>query len=155
VLAQSYARLELIVVDDSPGRAAAARLHGVDDARLRIVRTRDRGRHADAYNAGIDEARGQIICALDDDNVMHRNWLRSDRPLDGLHLRDIHRGPGSSTAQPLLVGVGPSDVLPAVHRLWHLKADRRDGRWLAGRDATPLDRVAYAASELRRWECDV
>lgn len=81
VLASSYPKFEVLVVDDNdvekgPGSTADA-LAGIDDPRLRIVRTLARRGAAGAFNAGLAAARGDVITALDDDNLMHRDWLRS------------------------------------------------------------------------------
>ena len=76
VLDQSYPRLELIVVDDSAAGNAHELLGNLADERLRIVRTKARGVAA-AYNTGLDAATGDIVGALDDDNVMGEHWLRS------------------------------------------------------------------------------
>jgi Glycosyl transferase family 2 len=77
VLGQSYRHLELIVVDDSDGTETADLLDGIDDPRVRRLRTPTRGGPCPAYNLGLDSARGELIAFLDDDNVMHPEWLRS------------------------------------------------------------------------------
>ncbi|HMC41317.1 MAG TPA: glycosyltransferase, partial [Acidimicrobiales bacterium] len=81
VLAQSYPRFEIVVVDDGdaedgPGSAAEA-LSVFSDERIRVVRTAARRGAAAAFNAGLDAVTGDVITALDDDNLMHPDWLRS------------------------------------------------------------------------------
>jgi glycosyltransferase involved in cell wall biosynthesis len=77
VLQQSYRRLELVVMDDSDTEDTRHLLETVDDPRLRSVRTPARLGAGAAYNVGLDAATGDIITFLDDDNVMHPEWLRS------------------------------------------------------------------------------
>jgi len=77
VLGQSYPQFELVVVDDSDGDETAILLAGIDDSRLRAIRTPARQRAGAAYNLGLNTATGEIIAFLDDDNLMHREWLRS------------------------------------------------------------------------------
>ena len=77
VLGQSYRNLELVVVDDSDGDETARLLATVDDPRLRVVRTPGRRGAGAAYNAGLEAVTGDVVAFLDDDNLMHREWLRS------------------------------------------------------------------------------
>jgi hypothetical protein len=76
VRAQSYGAWELIVVDDGSGDETPALLAGLDDDRVRSLRLEGRGVTA-ARNAGLTEARGELIAYLDDDNLMHEGWLRT------------------------------------------------------------------------------
>ncbi len=77
VLTQSYPRIELVVVDDSDDETTASVLAGIDDPRLTVIRTEARRGPGAAYNVGLDNATGDIICFLDDDNLMHPEWVRS------------------------------------------------------------------------------
>lgn len=77
VLNQSYRRLELVVVDDSDGEATQDVLKTITDPRLRTLRSPSPRGQSAAYNLGLDAARGDVIAFLDDDNVMHPEWLRS------------------------------------------------------------------------------
>jgi hypothetical protein len=74
--AQSYANWELVVVDDCSVDATAETLAAVNDPRVRAVRGNGRGCCA-ARNIALRHARGTIIAYLDDDNVMHPDWLRA------------------------------------------------------------------------------
>jgi len=72
VLAQTYPRIETIVVDDgSPDRSAeiAAAREGV-----RVLREPHRGVAA-ARNAGLSAARGELIAFLDQDDLWHAHKL--------------------------------------------------------------------------------
>ena len=74
VLAQRYEHWELVVVDDGETDAVATTLAVHDDERIVAVEGPRRGLGA-ARNAGLDQATGEIVCYLDDDNIMHPAWL--------------------------------------------------------------------------------
>jgi glycosyltransferase involved in cell wall biosynthesis len=71
VLEQSYARLEVIVVDDGSQDDTRARVAGLD-RRVRYIHQDNAGAAA-ARNRGIDEARGEFVGFLDSDDVF-RSW---------------------------------------------------------------------------------
>jgi glycosyltransferase involved in cell wall biosynthesis len=75
-IAQRYERWQLVVVDDgvNPGTREVA--EAIDDDRLTFVVGPHRGLSL-ARNAGLDHAEGEIVCYLDDDNVMHPGWLQA------------------------------------------------------------------------------
>jgi hypothetical protein len=74
VIAQRYPSWQLVVVDDGDTGAVAETLATVQDARIAVVEGPRRGLGA-ARNAGLDAATGDVVCYLDDDNVMHPGWL--------------------------------------------------------------------------------
>jgi glycosyltransferase involved in cell wall biosynthesis len=76
VLEQLYDRWELIVVDDGDTDAVEDVLADVEDFRVSVVQGPRRGLGA-ARNAGLDAATGDLVCYLDDDNVMHPAWLQA------------------------------------------------------------------------------
>ncbi len=69
VLAQTYADLELIIVDDGSTDDTAAVVHGFDDGRVRYQPQRRAGVSA-ARNAGAAAARGEFLVFLDSDDEM-------------------------------------------------------------------------------------
>ncbi len=73
VRAQTYASWELVVVADDEGREVA---HSFGDERIRTIDHRGPG-VCRARNAALDEARGELIAYLDDDNLMDPGWLRT------------------------------------------------------------------------------
>ncbi|MBK8190775.1 MAG: glycosyltransferase family 2 protein [Vampirovibrionales bacterium] len=70
VLTQTYAHLELIVVDDGSTDATAQRLAAIADPRLRVIRQDNQG-VAFARNNGFSQARGEYIAFIDADD----RWL--------------------------------------------------------------------------------
>src|SRR5262249_10266383 len=76
VQAQSYANWELLIVDDGSDDETPERLAALDDPRIRSFRVPHAGSSA-ARNAALDQATGDIIAYLDDDNVMHPLWLKA------------------------------------------------------------------------------
>lgn len=76
ILDQSYGLLEVVVVDDGSEDETWDVLTAWEDARVRPIRGEQSGVAA-ARNRGLDEARGSIVAYLDDDNLMHRDWVRS------------------------------------------------------------------------------
>lgn len=76
VLEQLYYRWQLIVVDDGEQHDAGAALGDVEGEQVELVQGPRRGLGA-ARNAGLDSATGDVVCYLDDDNVMHPAWLQA------------------------------------------------------------------------------
>lgn len=76
VLAQRYERWQLVVVDDGTDPGTRAVVDEVDDERVALAEGPRRGVSA-ARNVGLEQASGEIVCYLDDDNVMHPAWLQA------------------------------------------------------------------------------
>jgi glycosyltransferase involved in cell wall biosynthesis len=75
VLAQRYARWELIVVDDGSTDGTASLLaRWADEPRIRVVGTEHHG-HASARNRGVAASRGEVVAYLDSDNVWDPGYL--------------------------------------------------------------------------------
>jgi len=80
---QEGVELEVIVVDDNSREPAPTELPGLEDARVRLLRSSDHRGVAAARNAGIAAARGEWIAFLDDDDTWSPEKLR--RQLDAAH----------------------------------------------------------------------
>jgi len=76
VQAQSYPRWELLLVDDGSTDDTAEFLRGIEDPRVRTLRTEGVGACA-ARNVGLDAAQGDVIAYLDDDNRFDSQWLKA------------------------------------------------------------------------------
>lgn len=74
-LGQSFADMELIVVNDGSTDDSAAQLSTIHDPRLRVIDQPNCGVSA-ARNAGIAAARGEFIAFLDADDTWHPDCLR-------------------------------------------------------------------------------
>jgi glycosyltransferase involved in cell wall biosynthesis len=137
VVAQSYANWEHIVVDDASSDSTPELLGASRDPRVRALRV-ERHNCAAARNAALEVSEGELIAYLDDDNVMHPNWLKSvawafeqrpDRDLlyAGFVVEDflqlIRKGAGSWPAvalngfdQATIVERALTDVSTIAHR---------------------------------------
>ena len=104
VLAQSYTRLELLVVDDGSRDATAQVLDRYAD-RLTVLSQAPAGVYA-ARNRGMRHANGELVAFMDSDDVWHRHRLVAQlelmrRPEVGLVFGDAaHVRPGVRTASP-------------------------------------------------------
>ena len=76
VLAQTHPNWELVIVDDGSEDDTGTVIDGLTDPRIRCIRARGAGVCA-ARNLGLQQAQGALIAYLDDDNVMHPDWLKS------------------------------------------------------------------------------
>jgi predicted AlkP superfamily phosphohydrolase/phosphomutase len=76
---QSYGNWELLVVDDASDDDTWARLEklAAGDARIRVFRFDEQRRSSAARNHALDNARGDVITYLDDDNRFDPDWLRA------------------------------------------------------------------------------
>ncbi|MGE0040286.1 MAG: glycosyltransferase family 2 protein [Vicinamibacterales bacterium] len=79
VFSQSYANLEVVVVDDESTDDSLEVLAGYGD-RIRVVRQRNQGVSV-ARNRGIQESRGELIAFLDADDEWHPEKLARQVPL--------------------------------------------------------------------------
>jgi len=76
VVAQRYTRWQLVVVDDGTNPGTREAIEAADDERVALARGPQRGVAA-ARNTGLERIEGEIVCYLDDDNVMHPAWLQA------------------------------------------------------------------------------
>jgi glycosyltransferase involved in cell wall biosynthesis len=76
VIAQRYEHWQLLVVDDGENPETPKVVEAIDDDRVAFVVGPGRG-VSGARNTGLEHASGEIVCYLDDDNVMHPAWLQA------------------------------------------------------------------------------
>lgn len=73
---QTYQNWELLIVDDSSIDDTPGYVASLTDSRVRGLSGYGSGVCA-ARNIALARARGELIAYLDDDNIMHPNWLKS------------------------------------------------------------------------------
>lgn len=74
IFRQTEPDIEVLLVDDGSTDDTVAIAHRADDRRLRIVRRDHEGLVA-TLNAGLDEARADVVVRMDADDVMHRERI--------------------------------------------------------------------------------
>lgn len=100
-LAQTFADIEVIVVDDGSTDETPAIVRARRDPRLRLVSQANRGL-AGARNTGIFEARGQLVALLDGDDLWRRDKIEA-------HVRHMEGRPDlglSFSASAMIDGKG-------------------------------------------------
>ena len=84
ILAQTWSDFEFLAVDDGSRDRTRAILHGIQDPRLTVLEQPNRGLWA-ALNAGLQQARGELIARMDADDVSHPERLARQ-----VHFLDRH-----------------------------------------------------------------
>jgi glycosyltransferase involved in cell wall biosynthesis len=87
VLAQTYARLELIVIDDASTDGTSELLATIDDRRLQVIRNDRNAGASAARNLGIGRARGELVAFHDDDDIWFVHKL--DRQVEALRRASV------------------------------------------------------------------
>jgi glycosyltransferase involved in cell wall biosynthesis len=108
VFRQTWRELEVIVVVDGPDPDTIATLQTIDDPRLRIIVNPRSLTAAGARNAGMDDAKGEWIAFLDDDD----EWLPEKLAKQLAYAAD--RGPALITCLSRVVTPAESFVRPQV-----------------------------------------
>lgn len=83
---------EMVLVDNDPDASALASLRELDDPRVVVVHE-PRAGVANARNAGLRAARGDLIAFLDDDEIAHPDWLAELMRVQSAHKADVVFGP--------------------------------------------------------------
>ncbi|MCO6049120.1 glycosyltransferase family 2 protein [Mesorhizobium sp. RP14(2022)] len=112
VLDQSYADLELIVVDDASTENIEAVVRQWNDERVRLVRRAANGGAAAARNTGLAHAKGRFIAFQDSDDI----WLPGKLDRQMKLLATLPPSVGAVTGSKLLYRSGNRQrrVLPQV-----------------------------------------
>lgn len=132
MLAQTYRHVELLVVDDCSTDDSASLLAAIDDPRLRVIRLDANRGAAGARNAGIRQARGELVAFQDSDD----EWL-PHKLEQQLAVLDTHGSEIGAVAGRYTVAVGPEPLRMVAPRLelgCDYEADLLDGRCMI----TPL-----------------
>ena len=83
---------EIVLVDNDPAGSALISLRTLNDPRITIVHE-PRAGVANARNAGLREARGDLIAFLDDDEIAPETWLAELLRVQRAHGADAVFGP--------------------------------------------------------------
>jgi len=76
VVEQSNADLELIVIDDGSSPSAESIVSNFNDQRIQYIFQKNKGRSA-ARNHGMNLAKGEYICFLDDDDIYDKDFCQN------------------------------------------------------------------------------
>jgi len=74
-LGQRGVTVEVIVIDDSSTDDTPARLAGIGDDRLHVIRRQSSSGVSAARNHGLERAQGEWVAFLDDDDLWAPDWL--------------------------------------------------------------------------------
>jgi succinoglycan biosynthesis protein ExoM len=83
---------EVVLVDNDPDASALARLRALNDPRVVVVHE-PRAGVANARNAGLRAAKGELIAFLDDDEIAPADWLAQLMRVQSEHKADVVFGP--------------------------------------------------------------
>jgi len=86
------ATFEVVLVDNDPAGSALAQLRAMADARITVIHEPHAG-VANARNAGLRAARGDMIAFLDDDEIAPEAWLAELLRVQRAHSADAVFGP--------------------------------------------------------------
>jgi glycosyltransferase involved in cell wall biosynthesis len=157
VLRQSYQHFEIVVMDDSDNNDTQLALGGIKDDRIRVVRTPARRGAGATFNVGLEAATGAIISFLDDDNLMHSEWLRSVvwafttfPKIDALYGARTNEDPGAQ--QGLRSGLMPTLEFAHYDRARHERANYVDRNTIALRSS--LRHIRYDESLRAAFDWD-
>lgn len=122
VLAQTFAGVEVVVVDDGSADDSVAAARAVADHRVRIVRQEAAGVEA-ARRSGVQRSHGRYVAVLDPDDEVAPGWLaRIGRLVDATDAvlvscggEQVHADGSSTVVAPTAVG-GTSEGVLACFR---------------------------------------
>ena len=119
LLAQTYETLEILLVDDaSPDNCGAiCDSYAAKDSRIRVIH-KENGGAASARNAGLDAARGELVCFVDSDDTVEPDYVQTlletlgdgDIAMCGFYFHS------RSSSQPEIVAPGSYDRIGFLKR---------------------------------------
>jgi hypothetical protein len=118
VLAQTFAGLEVVVVDDGSTDDSVAAARAVADGRVRIVRQEAAGLES-ARRSGVERSHGRWVALLDPDDEVAPGWLaRIGRLIESTGAvlvscggEQVHIDGSATTVSPSPAGTGDEGVL--------------------------------------------
>lgn len=77
VMEQSYQQLEIVLIDDGSRDASGSICDklALEDGRIRVIHQENKGPSA-ARNRGIDESRGEYLTFVDNDDLLHPDFVK-------------------------------------------------------------------------------
>ncbi|QMV01259.1 glycosyltransferase [Devosia sp. D6-9] len=150
VLGQSYANLELIVVDDASPQDIRALVDAIGDPRLRYVRRHANGGAGAARNTGLEHVRGELIAFQDSDDL----WLPGKLERQVRTIMALPPAIGVVTAPKILYGrdaafsFGPGKVTIAPDPAGRLEPGEDQVRHLLRQNRISLQNTLF-----RRASC--
>lgn len=159
VLAQTFAGVEVVVVDDGSTDDSVAAARAVSDGRVRIVRQEPAGVDA-ARRSGVERAHGQYVALLDPDDEVAPGWLaRLGRLVDATGAvlvscggEQVHADGSATVVAPAPVG-DPSDRVLACFRPGAFAVRRDLWRSVGAEGGSPAELgAALVAAALERGD---
>jgi hypothetical protein len=154
---QSYQRFEIVVADDSDTDETQQLLASIDDPRLRVLRTPERRGPSLTFNTALDASTGDIIVFLDDDNLMHPEWLRtvvwaftSFPEIETLYGGRVNEDPGADRNVPS--GMLPTLEFARYDAERYKKANYVDRNTIALRSSLQGIRFDESVAGAEDWE---
>lgn len=134
VLAQSYARWELLLVDGSPEDGVVAQaVAKASDGRIRIIAPSENTDIVSNTNVGIEASRGELIAFLDHDDLLEPDALHcyvaaleADSGISVLYSDEDHIGEGGLLCQPVFKSALDVDLLYSHNCVTHFLAVRAE-----------------------------
>ena len=75
VISQSYAKIEIIIIDDKGQDDSISKVKSYDDKRIKIIDHKSNKGLSNARNTGINNAKGEFILFLDSDDYIHHDLI--------------------------------------------------------------------------------
>ncbi|WP_134681695.1 glycosyltransferase [Paracoccus ravus] len=149
VLAQTYGRFELIVIDDGSSDGSVAAVRAVADPRIRLIELDRNCGVTVARNAGLRQAQGEVIAYLDSDNAWDPRFLAA-------HVAALDRLPHADMIYSGALLFAGDSTVPHAIRYAHLNVALLENRNFIDNNVIVhrrafLDRLGGFDESLRRF----